>query len=96
MNNWTSLVRHVMRGGDAVSSDTAFLPEEKIFAVFVMILLGLLVGTVSFVAGADYAVQKHEDMYCPRPVHERFDVVTPDPSSADVPRGCRNGEEWDE
>ena len=56
---------------------------DKVLATAFVLLLGFALGAVSFVAGANYAVQKHEDMYCP------------DPSSADVPRGCRNGEGWD-
>ena len=79
-----------------MSSDTViFLPEEKIFAVFVVIVLGLLLCVSSFVLGANYAIQKHEDTYCPdsSPAQRRFGTVTP--SGAYVPSGCKNGEDWD-
>ena len=58
--------------------------DKALVTVFVLIL-GVALGTVSFVAGANYAVQKHEDMYCPD------DGVV----SADISKGCKNGEGWD-
>jgi hypothetical protein len=44
----------------------------------------LIACALSFAAGANHAVQKHEDMYCPTPF------------APNIPKGCRNGERWDE
>jgi hypothetical protein len=69
--------------------------DKTLVTVFVL-LLGSALGVVSFMAGANHAVQKHEDTYCPQHDHVRFQSVEQDSSSADIPKGCRNGEAWDE
>lgn len=57
--------------------------STNFFLAVVWIPVVLLLCLGSFMAGVEYAIQKHEDTYCP------------DPFAANVPTGCRNGEGWD-
>ena len=56
----------------------------KVRLAAVAVLAALLLFAVGFVFGASYAVQKHEDMYCPQPSGPGV--------AKDWPTGCRDGE----